>query len=261
MTLSGTNRLVVLALLLAVSGVVMLVVGNRPTPRQTMTLAPIVERGTEVLKAADQVGLAVVRMSSEDSRKLDDEILRQIPPSGPGSEEVAPRDQAYAEGILAQLERFTSFEPRPRIRVIEYPDPNAFALPGGTILVTTEMLGATESEAEIASVIAHEMGHHKLGHPMARVQYERAARKLGGPLLSDLASLGYALYSRGYSARTRRKPIGRGSRSRPPPATTRRRPNGSCRRCSCVSAHRSLGLPTSRRRPPVPHRTPCATTS
>jgi Zn-dependent protease with chaperone function len=79
--------------------------------------------------------------------------------------------------------------------------PNAFALPGGTILVTTGMIDMCDSEAELASVIAHEMGHHKLGHPLARIQYERVARKLGGPLLADLSTLGYMLYSRGYSAR------------------------------------------------------------
>jgi predicted Zn-dependent protease len=187
--------------LVAVCAAVMAVVGRHPTPRQVMTLAPVVERGTEVLKAADQVGQTFTRLSPEEAAQLDRDIQARFPIDGRHAAPELTKDQAYAQGILARLDSYTLLSPRPRVRVVDHEAPNAFALPGGTILVTTGMIAMCENEAELAEVIAHEMGHLKLGHPLARIQYERTARRLGGPLLADLAGLGYTLYSRGYSAR------------------------------------------------------------
>lgn len=192
------HRHAVLFGLTALCATVMVLVGRRPTPQQLMTLAPVVERGTEVLKAVDVVGQQVTRLSPEELAQLDEEIQGRMPWA---QAEVSASDQAYAEGVLVRLDSFTLLSPRPRLRLIASGVPNAFALPGGTILLTTGMIEACRNEAELASVIAHEMGHHKLGHPLARLHYERLARKLGGPLMADLASLGYTLYARGYAAR------------------------------------------------------------
>jgi predicted Zn-dependent protease len=187
--------------LIVLSAVVMATVGRHATPQQLLTLAPVVERGTEVLKAADQVGLTLTRLSPAEVAQLDAEIQARFAFHGNPSSPSFEKDERYVWGIFSRLEALNDVQPRPHVRVVDEEMSNAFALPGGTILVTTGMIALCQSEAELAQVIAHEMGHHKLGHPLARLQYERAARKLGGPLLRDLASLGYSLYSRGYSAR------------------------------------------------------------
>jgi Zn-dependent protease with chaperone function len=41
------------------------------------------------------------------------------------------------------------------------PEPNAFAIPGGRILVTRGLLEQAESENELAFVLAHELGHFR----------------------------------------------------------------------------------------------------
>ncbi len=43
---------------------------------------------------------------------------------------------------------------------------NAFAAPGGHIVVTTELLKSIQSENGLAMVLAHEMGHHYERHPL-----------------------------------------------------------------------------------------------
>jgi predicted Zn-dependent protease len=43
--------------------------------------------------------------------------------------------------------------------VLDSDELNAFACPGGTILITKGMLGAVRSEDELAAVLAHEVGH------------------------------------------------------------------------------------------------------
>ena len=48
-----------------------------------------------------------------------------------------------------------------RIGVLDEAQPNAVALPGGTILVTRGLIEQVESENELAFVLAHEIGHFK----------------------------------------------------------------------------------------------------
>ena len=47
--------------------------------------------------------------------------------------------------------------------------PNAFAAPGGWIVVTPELLEMVESEPGIAFVLAHELGHHERRHILKRL--------------------------------------------------------------------------------------------
>jgi tetratricopeptide (TPR) repeat protein len=46
-----------------------------------------------------------------------------------------------------------------RFRALRDPQPNAFALPNGSIYVTTGLLSLLDNESELAAIIAHEMTH------------------------------------------------------------------------------------------------------
>lgn len=48
--------------------------------------------------------------------------------------------------------------------VVDSPDINAYALPGGYIYINRGLLAYLESEAELAGVLAHEIGHITAGH-------------------------------------------------------------------------------------------------
>jgi len=54
-------------------------------------------------------------------------------------------------------------------RVVDDPDVNAFALPGGFIYVTRGLLAHMTSEAELASVVGHEIGHVTARHTAAEM--------------------------------------------------------------------------------------------
>jgi len=54
--------------------------------------------------------------------------------------------------------------------IIEEERPNAFALPGGPIYVTTGLLDLAESDDELASVLGHEVGHIVAKHSIKRMQ-------------------------------------------------------------------------------------------
>lgn len=51
-----------------------------------------------------------------------------------------------------------------QIFILRSPSPNAFSLGAGIIFVTTGLVEQTNTESELAAVIAHEMAHQLLGH-------------------------------------------------------------------------------------------------
>jgi predicted Zn-dependent protease len=66
----------------------------------------------------------------------------------------------YVTGIGRALAQDTSRANLPwRFGIIESPDLNAFALPGGVVVITTGALEAMKNEAELAAVLSHEIGH------------------------------------------------------------------------------------------------------
>jgi predicted Zn-dependent protease len=65
--------------------------------------------------------------------------------------------------------------------LIDSSELNAFAAPGGFVYVTTELLRACDSDAELAAVIGHETGHVAAYHSVHQVQ-----RALGYDILKAL---------------------------------------------------------------------------
>ncbi len=66
-----------------------------------------------------------------------------------------------------------------RFGVIDSEDINAFAIPGGYIFVTRGLYRRLNSEAELAGVLAHEIGHVIRKHHLRMMQQSRALADLG----------------------------------------------------------------------------------
>lgn len=67
--------------------------------------------------------------------------------------------------------------------IIDSPEINAFALPGGYVYVNRGLLSFMNSEAELAAVLSHEIGHITARHAVqqqARGKFARTAAKVGG---------------------------------------------------------------------------------
>lgn len=65
-----------------------------------------------------------------------------------------------------------------RFAVLETPDVNAFAAPGGYIFITRGALGLIESEAELAAVLAHEIAHVNRRHVIEQIRKADVLREL-----------------------------------------------------------------------------------
>jgi len=90
-----------------------------------------------------------------------------------GGEYSDPRLERMVARIVGKL-ILTSENPSQtyRITILNSPNVNAFALPGGYLYVTRGLLALANDSAELATVIAHEMGHVTANHGLERQQKE-----------------------------------------------------------------------------------------
>ncbi len=83
-----------------------------------------------------------------------------------------------------------------RITILNSPNVNAFALPGGYLYITRGLLTLANDSSEVAAVIAHEMGHVTANHGLARQKLEAEeglATKVVSDVLGDSPSARVAL--------------------------------------------------------------------
>jgi Zn-dependent protease with chaperone function len=80
----------------------------------------------------------------------------------------------YVERLGLRLARVSSRSHlRYRFRVLDSDDINAFVLPGGFVYVTRGLLDTTDTDAEVAGALAHEIGHVVARHHASRIRRDR----------------------------------------------------------------------------------------
>ncbi len=96
-----------------------------------------------------------------------------------------PALESYVDAVGQRLARVS---PRQELRydfhVVNMPEPNAFALPGGHIYVSRGLLAIANDEDEVANVVGHEVGHVAARHAATR-----ETRAIGVGILSALGTL------------------------------------------------------------------------
>jgi beta-barrel assembly-enhancing protease len=92
--------------------------------------------------------------------------------------------------------------------VLDAPEVNAFAVPGGTVFVTKGLVQRMQSEAQLAGVLAHEISHVLRKHHLKAIQkgaqtslageaLQQALKDQSGMARDKLITLGSELYTRG----------------------------------------------------------------
>ena len=128
------------------------------------------------------------------------------------------RDNAleeYVQGVGMRLARVSH---RPdlsyRYRVLNSSVPNAFALPGGFIVINRGLLVGLKSEAELGAVLGHETGHVTAKHSLAGYQRALASNVLlagvsiatgGSTGLMELSGITASLVNNGFSREQERE--------------------------------------------------------
>lgn len=94
-------------------------------------------------------------------------------------------DNPLLRGLSARLREGNPEAPPFELKVYDIDILNAFALPGGRIIMTRKLVDAAQGPAEIAGVLAHEIGHIHYRHAEAQL-----IRAMGVELLLQLVSGG-----------------------------------------------------------------------
>lgn len=102
--------------------------------------------------------------------------------------------QTYVSGIGKKMAAISQRPTLPwSFQVVDDASVNAFALPGGFIFVTRGIMTHLNSEAELASVLGHEIGHVTAKHSVqqiSRAQVAQIGLGVGSILSDDIARFG-----------------------------------------------------------------------
>ena len=114
---------------------------------------------------------------------------------------TTPEGTAALRRLAEQLAEAAGMEEVPRIQVVDRPEINAFAAPGGHVVVFRGLLQQASSPDEVSGVLAHEFGHVRQRHGFRALVRSAglgifASILLGG---SDLGAAAVALTTLAYT--------------------------------------------------------------
>ena len=113
-------------------------------------------------------------VSPQMEAKIGSAFLKQINAAVPMADDVLI--QYYVEQHIQNLAQYSEMQqPLQAIVVVDNPNINAFAAPGGIIGINLGLLMYAEDVAEYSSVIAHEMAHLSQRHFARGIQAQQAA--------------------------------------------------------------------------------------
>ena len=126
-----------------------------------------------------------VALSQTDEVALGARIVAQVVPTMGVPLSGRPMER-YLDAIVRRLvvanrlDRMTPY--RFKVHLVHSDTVNAFAAPGGRIVVTTALLRHLKSEASIASILAHEIGHVVARHGSQNLARSELVQELLGTL-------------------------------------------------------------------------------
>lgn len=133
--------------------------------------------------AASRIAYSTAHVIDEQAMHMFDEGLMQA------SKLSVARQQALQQRFDA-LRAGRELPPYPlEFRSSKAIGANAFALPGGTVVITDELVGLAGNDEEVLAVLAHELGHISERHPMRQLLQSSAVALAMTWYLGDVSSL------------------------------------------------------------------------
>lgn len=124
---------------------------NSPQPSQAVPWFDLIRQGVQVIQLSN--------VSDQEEIQLGKQINEQMV----GREFQLYRNKSVNDYVNRVGQRLAKNSTRPNLpykfQVVESDSVNAFATTGGYVYVTTQLLKTADNEAELASVLGHEIGH------------------------------------------------------------------------------------------------------
>jgi hypothetical protein len=108
----------------------------------------------------EDIGYRKIAGESDDDDPAGEQGIRQLAAAGLLPPEIrVPSVREYVQSLASTIARHSDFKTPVRVLLVDSPDVNATAVPGGWMLLTTGVLRACEREAELAGIIAQNIAH------------------------------------------------------------------------------------------------------
>ncbi|MGK7874115.1 MAG: M48 family metallopeptidase [Xenococcaceae cyanobacterium] len=156
--------------LLSVSVALLLCIGT-PKPSYSISWLDLILQGVQIVQLSN--------MSDSQEVKLGKQINQQLVKGG----RISISNNAQVNRYLNQIgQRLASKSDRPNIpytfQVVNDKSINAFATMGGYVYINTGLMMEADNEAELASVVAHEIGHIAGRHAIQQMRQRAIAQGL-----------------------------------------------------------------------------------
>jgi tetratricopeptide (TPR) repeat protein len=195
-----------IAATLLVAGCVALYFLQRNKSDAPISPAPVLYLVADSEREAERIPLALTRVSDAEENQIGANIAKEYGLTDPH------RFDNDRSGDSQAIERYLntvgdSLTPQVQRTAIHYhfyldSDPNlvnAFALPGGNIVVGRGLLNLLETVDELAAVLGHEITHVDERHAIERLQYELTAKKYGLNAFYQLGRPAIEIFRAGYT--------------------------------------------------------------
>jgi predicted Zn-dependent protease len=187
----------------------------------------LVIQGCKTLDTVTNVGVGIATSTGAITNKQAESIKRGTQAASQAFEEFTPENEYYIGRTIAAniLSRYKVYHNNYAIEyinligqtmaqasdkpetfngyhflILDTDEINAFAAPGGLILVSRGLIRCCKYEDALAAVLAHEIGHVQLGHGMGAIKSSRytslgkiagveLAKNLGGEQLAQAAEI------------------------------------------------------------------------
>jgi predicted Zn-dependent protease len=180
-------RWTALAALLAAGGILLgMLLDRRLQTPLGRTLAPLFGLTGRTTQELDRALSHVLPLGDVDERTLGEALRARCG----GAWRAETPEARYLDALIAEITAHAQRDLDYHAYVVDGP-PNACALPGGTVLVTTGLLALLDTEAQLIAVLGHEVGHVESGHCFDAAKFEMLSRKLGGRTLGAIADAIY----------------------------------------------------------------------
>ncbi len=170
-------RLLTFFLLLTGStALIFIFIAERKQPVFPRTLSPFLQQLGKPIQSANRTMTKMMPVSDMDEKMLGEEFRARYEHHFPINE-ANEKQRKYLNDLVRDLTDKSSKDFEYTVFLVPGP-PNAFALPGGVICITACLFDFLSSEAELAGILGHEIGHIERGHLFDLFRKEMLQRKM-----------------------------------------------------------------------------------
>ncbi len=147
--------------------------------------------GLEVADAVNQTLLDITALSDQEEILIGQELKQKILNQKKKGSHSKWRIDSIFKKIKKEVKRT---QLQYEYSIISDKEINAFTVAGGPVFLFTGILDFIKSEDELAFIIAHEIAHNELKHPIKKVQYAVRAGQIN-PLFGEVVNVAYQVYN------------------------------------------------------------------